>query len=591
MKTEQILRHEQVRQVRKQLEERIPRKSEAQARVRNSANPGMQLQNSARNSSAGYSPVPPRDRVEWEPQSSNGISSSALSGYLTQLNSSFADWVDDLPSIKPSQATAATSASPQLTQAQQDAATAEFIDNYLGEQGSPAANSNAGALMVQYGRDYGVDPMLLLAIAGHETVYGKEGVGMDGMLGVGAYDNDPNNSTRNPEFSGVETQIRRGAETFAALREKGGASPTDSIEDQLAAANRAGWATDPDWHLGVKRHYDAIMAANPPSPGSLPSAPRGQGNSPGLAALSFGYDQPAINPNTGDTNWTGWGLGWVNRALQSQGYKVPELQAESAGMAYQQTQGSGVLQQGQPQPGTVVFFKEGDLVRVGIVGPDGQTVRATQEADAQGRTVGDMAMPETVLGWFDTASTTSAKASPSGATSPSQPGRPVDGVDPADPASFFITQNTTQWNPDARYINGKNANCGPTSLAMAALAFGMLPPGTDKSRPEELIESVRTMMTGSNDISAPTGTDDVKRGAEALNMNYHDVGNLGGVNEALSNGQMVVAGSTDHFVLIVGRTADGSYIVNDPFYTGEPGVVKSQAEMEQWFIGGVAVGP
>ncbi len=81
------------------------------------------------------------------------------------------------------------------------------------------------------------------------------------MLGVGAYDKDPNNSTRNKAFSGIENQIRRGAETFAKLRAKGGASANDSLARQFAAVNKAGWATDRNWHNGCMGVYNQILKA------------------------------------------------------------------------------------------------------------------------------------------------------------------------------------------------------------------------------------------------------------------------------------------------------------------------------------------
>ncbi len=137
---------------------------------------------------------------------------------------------------------------------------AAYIDSYLKEKGSPAAGTGAGELMVKYGKEYDVDPLLLLAIAGHETRYGKVGVGVNGMLGVGAYDSNPNNAVENPTFSGVENQIRLGAKTFANLRQKGGASSKDDISVQTAAVNKAGWATDTNWHNGVDQIYNQISA-------------------------------------------------------------------------------------------------------------------------------------------------------------------------------------------------------------------------------------------------------------------------------------------------------------------------------------------
>jgi hypothetical protein len=140
-----------------------------------------------------------------------------------------------------------------------DRRQADFINDYLRQQGSPAAGQQAGELMVKYGKQYNVDPMALLAIAGQETVYGKKGIGVNGMLGVGAYDANPRNAVNNRSFSGVENQIRRGAQTFARLRARGGSNAQDSMGRQLAAVNRAGWATDRNWHNGVASHYNRIV--------------------------------------------------------------------------------------------------------------------------------------------------------------------------------------------------------------------------------------------------------------------------------------------------------------------------------------------
>lgn len=143
-----------------------------------------------------------------------------------------------------------------------EAGTAAFIDKYLREKGSKAADQQFGELAVKFGKQYDVDPMILLAIAGHETQFGKLGVGLNGLLGVGAFDSDPNNSTRNPEFSGVAKQLEVGAKTFANLRKKGGATSQDPVEKQLDAVNKAGWATDPNWHTGVEKMYRQIRQAS-----------------------------------------------------------------------------------------------------------------------------------------------------------------------------------------------------------------------------------------------------------------------------------------------------------------------------------------
>lgn len=138
-----------------------------------------------------------------------------------------------------------------------DKKTAEFINDYLAKKDSPAAGKGAGEMMVEAGKKYNVDPLVLLSIAGHETGFGKLGVGMNKMLGVGAYDSNPNGKT---PYDGLENQIYSGAKTFSNLRSKGGSSADAGIADQLAAANKAGWATDQGWAGKVANWYQKIAA-------------------------------------------------------------------------------------------------------------------------------------------------------------------------------------------------------------------------------------------------------------------------------------------------------------------------------------------
>ncbi len=136
-----------------------------------------------------------------------------------------------------------------------DEKLAQFIETQL--EGSPAAGKGLGAHFVAAGRKNDVDPLALVAIAKHETGYGKLGVGLTKMLGVGAYDSNPNGKT---EFDGAVNQIYSGAKTFANLRAKGGSTSKDSLGTQLAAVNKAGWATDQSWHTKVASHYNNIAA-------------------------------------------------------------------------------------------------------------------------------------------------------------------------------------------------------------------------------------------------------------------------------------------------------------------------------------------
>jgi hypothetical protein len=195
-------------------------------------------------------------------------------------------------------------------------------------------------MMVKYGKEYDVDPLVLLSIAGQETNYGKAGIGVNGMLGVGAYDSDPNNATRNPKFSGLENQIKVGAQTFANLREKGGSSSDASIADQTAAVNKAGWATDQNWHNGVTSIYNSIAnkavdagIAERVGGGAAELAKQFEGQTThdiqGLDHLEkwIGYDNNCANfvsaclQNTGGLEGHYNVVSGLEDALQQQGYK------------------------------------------------------------------------------------------------------------------------------------------------------------------------------------------------------------------------------------------------------------------------------
>lgn len=134
-----------------------------------------------------------------------------------------------------------------------DKKLAEFIEGKLA--GTPLAGKGLGSHFVAAGRKHDVDPMVLAAISRHETNFGKLGVGVKKHMGVGAFDNSPNTPRK---WDGAVNQIYSGAKTFANLRRKGGSSSRDSLGTQLSAVNRAGWATDGNWHKGVGRHYSSL---------------------------------------------------------------------------------------------------------------------------------------------------------------------------------------------------------------------------------------------------------------------------------------------------------------------------------------------
>jgi murein DD-endopeptidase MepM/ murein hydrolase activator NlpD len=113
----------------------------------------------------------------------------------------------------------------------------------LTRQGVP---SNQIALAQQYGRQYGIDPRLLLAIGGHETRWGTLGAGRQGYtLGYGATDTGLLN-----QYAGVGNQYRNAARTLSGWGAR-------SIGDVLAGkASR--YATDPAWERGVASTYRSL---------------------------------------------------------------------------------------------------------------------------------------------------------------------------------------------------------------------------------------------------------------------------------------------------------------------------------------------
>ncbi len=143
---------------------------------------------------------------------------------------------------------------PQL--AGNDQRLAQAIESRL--QGTPLAGQGLGAHFVAAGRQHNVDPMALVAISRHETNFGKLGVGVRKHMGVGAFDASPNKARR---WDGAINQIYSGARTFANLRRKGGSGASASLSQQLLAVNRAGWATDGNWHSKVAGHYSGLASS------------------------------------------------------------------------------------------------------------------------------------------------------------------------------------------------------------------------------------------------------------------------------------------------------------------------------------------
>jgi Mannosyl-glycoprotein endo-beta-N-acetylglucosaminidase len=134
-------------------------------------------------------------------------------------------------------------------------------------------------LAQKYGRQYGVDPKLLLAIAGHETEWGTTGAGRPSQgsfaLGYGVTD-----SGILGKYHGLQNQYRYAASTLSDWGAK-------TLADVLAGkASR--YATDPGWEQGVRSVYGSLGGRLPPMPApTAPTArpPRRPGTTPTTSKL------------------------------------------------------------------------------------------------------------------------------------------------------------------------------------------------------------------------------------------------------------------------------------------------------------------
>ncbi|HEY9898250.1 MAG TPA: C39 family peptidase [Pantanalinema sp.] len=162
-----------------------------------------------------------------------------------------------------------------------------------------------------------------------------------------------------------------------------------------------------------------------------------------------------------------------------------------------------------------------------------------------------------------------------------------------EPGSFFITQYTHPvYHPEPTPL--ENANCGPTSLAMAITAYGKVPYSYQGSR-DKLIDAVRLAMTGQNDIGTWTYPaqfpDAAKRFGLATQMVH---GGADGVLRQLAvPGRMVIVNvnptpayaeqlahpfNGGHFALVTGF--DGERIhLNDPLAATPVTITRKQLEL------------
>lgn len=159
--------------------------------------------------------------------------------------------------------------------------------------------------------------------------------------------------------------------------------------------------------------------------------------------------------------------------------------------------------------------------------------------------------------------------------------------------TYFITQYYhKKWNPTQRKAN--NANCGPTSLAMACRAYGRVPADLAGEDPAALIRHVRKVMTGAVDEGSWTYPVQVADGARKLGLKAKVVFGFARIKEAMAvPGRMMVINVNPspayaeqlvypydggHFALLTGIEGDRAYI-SDPL--GKGPIVISLAQLEK----------
>ena len=159
---------------------------------------------------------------------------------------------------------------------------------------------------------------------------------------------------------------------------------------------------------------------------------------------------------------------------------------------------------------------------------------------------------------------------------------------------YFITQyHHKKFNPEQK--RGNNANCGPTSLAMALRAFGKEPAGlVGSARSYELIRQVRYAMTGEINEQHWTYPIQVRDGARKLGMNSEIVFGLTRIKEAMRQPgrvvivnvnpspayaeQLVTPYNGGHFALLTRIEGDRAYL-SDPLAAGPVEISLRQLEI------------
>lgn len=171
--------------------------------------------------------------------------------------------------------------------------------------------------------------------------------------------------------------------------------------------------------------------------------------------------------------------------------------------------------------------------------------------------------------------------------------------------STFVTQfETATYNAEKDTPGGDNS-CGPASVAMNLAALGLIT--VDNADPQAVIDVART----DSGTTAPntTGTDQLKAAAETGGATTTNVEDMDGLDAALARGEPVVLygvpnqegtwsresdtydtgnfgfihEESAHWISVIGRTAEGGYIIQDPL-SRDGTITVTQEELEVYAV-------
>ncbi|HEX4620933.1 MAG TPA: C39 family peptidase, partial [Myxococcaceae bacterium] len=195
--------------------------------------------------------------------------------------------------------------------------------------------------------------------------------------------------------------------------------------------------------------------------------------------------------------------------------------------------------------------------------------------------------------------------SPTASAAPAAPLAPARGIASGAPLGLSNTDQANQYMVDqlgGTAYNGDagstgTLDCGPASAVMALSRLGLVPPPTAATAESEILDQ-RYQMHGQGSASQDTTWDQEARGLQAAGATTKMIPETTqSIDAALARGSAVIiggdpnrawegrlsaagqyqeSGDFGHFCTVLGKTADGHYVVNDPLSSAGSITVSAQ---------------